>query len=105
MAPSKLKRRLGTYISSSVGGETVRVFIPPPLPPVPDPLLNTLHQHLSIPDHARQDYSNLIPLPPLTLLPLEFQRCCRYRADPRAGNLTDKSQGSLGVLECQTVAF
>jgi hypothetical protein len=44
MAPSKQKQRLGTYISSSVGGETVRAFIPPPLPPVPDPLLNTLHR-------------------------------------------------------------
>jgi Fic family protein len=27
--------RLGTYIISSVGGETVRAFVPPPLPPAP----------------------------------------------------------------------
>jgi Fic family protein len=30
--------RLGTYVSTSVGGETVRAFVPPPLPP--DPPLN-----------------------------------------------------------------
>ncbi len=27
--------RLGTYVVTSVGGENVRAFIPPPLPPVP----------------------------------------------------------------------
>lgn len=56
MAPSKLKQRLGTYISSSVAGETVRAFIPPPLPPVPELQLKELHQHL---DRANQELGRL----------------------------------------------
>jgi len=46
MPGSKLKSRLGTYVSSSVGGETVRAFLPPPLPPVPELNLNGLHRVL-----------------------------------------------------------
>ena len=56
MAPSKLKHRLGTYISSSVAGETVRAFIPPPLPPVPELELKELHRHL---DRANQELGRL----------------------------------------------
>lgn len=33
MPAPKLPGRLGTYVASSVAGETVRAFIPPPLPP------------------------------------------------------------------------
>jgi|ERR1022692_2781506 hypothetical protein len=46
MAPWKLKDRLGTCVTSSIAGETVRAFIPPPLPPFPELQLNGLHQHL-----------------------------------------------------------
>src|ERR1700683_2587570 len=56
MAPSKLKQRLGSYISSSVAGETVRAFIPPPLPPVPELQLKELHRHL---DRANQELGRL----------------------------------------------
>lgn len=33
MPAPKLKSRLGTYMNSSIAGETVRAFIPPSLPP------------------------------------------------------------------------
>src|SRR5712692_9257115 len=56
MPASKLQRRLGTYITSSVAGETVRAFIPPPLPPVPELQLKALHQHL---DRANQGLGRL----------------------------------------------
>ncbi len=56
MPASKLQRRLGTYITSSVAGETVRAFIPPPLPPVPELQLKGLHQHL---DRANQGLGRL----------------------------------------------
>jgi len=56
MAQLKLKRRSGTYATSSVAGETVRAFIPPPLPPVPELQLSGLHQHL---DRANQGLGRL----------------------------------------------
>src|SRR5713226_436321 len=56
MPASKLQRRFGTYITSSVAGETVRAFIPPPLPPVPELQLKGLHQHL---DRANQGLGRL----------------------------------------------
>ena len=50
MPEAKLQGRLGTYVTSTVSGETVRAFIPPPLPP-PDLALNGLHRQL---DQANQ---------------------------------------------------
>ena len=35
MARADLKSRLGAYVVSTVGGERVRAFVPPPLPPQP----------------------------------------------------------------------
>ena len=35
-------QRLGEYFVSSSGGETVRAFVPPPLPPVPPVRLDSL---------------------------------------------------------------
>lgn len=46
MPGSKPQSRLGTYVSSSVGGESVRAFLPPPLPPVPELDLSGLHRVL-----------------------------------------------------------
>jgi hypothetical protein len=56
MPASKLKSRLGTYVTSSVAGERVRAFIPPPLPPVPEVELSGLHQQL---DRANQGLGRL----------------------------------------------
>jgi len=56
MPASKLQSRLGTYVISSVAGETVRAFMPPPLPPVPELQLKGLHHHL---DRANQGLGRL----------------------------------------------
>jgi Fic family protein len=56
MPASKLQGRLGTYVASSVAGETVWAFIPPPLPPEPKLELDGLYQQL---DHANQRLGRL----------------------------------------------
>ena len=56
--------RLGTYVSTSTAGETVRAFVPPPLPPEPPVDLSGLYQQL---DRANQALGRLDAL--TTLLP------------------------------------
>ncbi len=56
MPASKSQSRLGSYVTSSVTGETVRAFIPPPLPPIPAVELSGLHQQL---DRANQGLGRL----------------------------------------------
>jgi Fic family protein len=59
-----LKQRLGSYVISSVSGEKVRAFIPPPLPPAPALKFDELHQRL---DRANQALGRLNGM--ATLLP------------------------------------
>ena len=56
--------RLGTYISTTTAGETVRIFVPAPLPPNPPVDLSGLYQQL---DRANQALGRLDGL--TTLLP------------------------------------
>jgi Fic family protein len=56
MPVPKSKNRLGTYVTSSISGESVRSYIPPPLPPVPELKLEGLHQQL---DRANQGLGRL----------------------------------------------
>jgi len=56
--------RLGTYVSTTTAGETVKAFVPPPLPPDPPVDLSGLYQHL---DRANQALGRLDGL--TTLLP------------------------------------
>jgi Fic family protein len=56
--------RLGTYVSTITAGETVRAFVPPPLPPDPPVDLSGLYQQL---DRANQALGRLDGL--TTLLP------------------------------------
>jgi len=56
--------RLGSYLSTTTAGETVRAFVPPPLPPEPPLDLSGLYQHL---DRANQALGRLDGL--TTLLP------------------------------------
>jgi Fic family protein len=56
--------RLGTYVSTTTAGETVRAFLPPPLPPEPNVDLTGLFQQL---DRANQALGRLDGL--TTLLP------------------------------------
>ena len=58
------KSRLGTYLTTTVSGESVRAFIPPGLPPNPPVELAGLYQHL---DRANQALGRLDGL--TTLLP------------------------------------
>jgi Fic family protein len=50
------KSRLGTYLTTTVAGESVRAFIPPGLPPSPPVELAGLYQHL---DRANQALGRL----------------------------------------------
>src|SRR4051812_40153977 len=45
MGEAKSRDRQGTYVTSTVSGETVRAFVPPPLPP-PNLQLNGLYRQL-----------------------------------------------------------
>jgi Fic family protein len=56
--------RLGSHVSTTTAGETVRAFVPPPLPPDPPLDLSGLYQHL---DRANQALGRLDGL--TTLLP------------------------------------
>ena len=56
MSASRLQSRLETYVASSGAGETVRAFIPPPLPPVPKLELDGLYQRL---ERANQSLGRL----------------------------------------------
>jgi Fic family protein len=58
------RSRLGTYVSATTAGETVRAFVPPPLPPDPPVDLTGLYQPL---DRANQALGRLDGL--TTLLP------------------------------------
>lgn len=62
--PDEKNSRLGTYISTTTAGETVKAFLPPPLPPAPPLDLSGLYQHL---DRANQALGRLDGL--TTLLP------------------------------------
>lgn len=60
--------RLGRFVETTIGGETVRTFIPPPLPPVPPIRLETLLGRM---EQANQSLGRLdgvasiLPAPPL----------------------------------------
>jgi Fic family protein len=62
--PNEKSARLGGYISTMTAGETVRAFVPSPLPPDPSLDLSGLYQHL---DRANQALGRLDGL--TTLLP------------------------------------
>jgi len=59
-----MNSRLGTYVSTTTAGETVRAFVPPPLPPDPLVDLSGLYPQL---DHANHALGRLDAL--TTLLP------------------------------------
>lgn len=60
--------RLGTYISTTTAGETVRAFVPAPLPPDPPVDLSGLYQQLDRANHALGLLDGLTTLLPNTQL-------------------------------------
>jgi Fic family protein len=64
LVPNENNSRLGTYVSTTTAGETVRAYVPPPLPPDPLVDLSGLYPQL---DRANQALGRLDGL--TTLLP------------------------------------
>jgi Fic family protein len=52
MSDSTFQPRLGRFVETSVAGETVRAFVPPPLPPVPAIDVLALLERLSLAERA-----------------------------------------------------
>ena len=50
--PTKLNRRLGTYVLKTFKDESFRAYVPPPLPPEPPLALQPLLPLLDQADHA-----------------------------------------------------
>jgi cell filamentation protein, protein adenylyltransferase len=70
MVTGKVSNRLGTYAISSVAGEQVRAYIPPPLPPIPALDLEPLYEKLEAANRAlgRLDgVTSILPDTPLFL--------------------------------------
>ncbi len=66
----KVSRRIGTYATTSIGGEEVRAYVPAPLPPEPPLELGSLYDRLEAANRSlgRLDgTTSILPDPPLFL--------------------------------------
>lgn len=66
----KASNRIGTYATTSIGGEPVRAYVPPPLPPAPPLELGSLYEKLEEANRSlgRLDgATSILPDPPLFL--------------------------------------
>jgi Fic family protein len=89
-----LKQRLGSYVISSVSGEKVRAFIPPPLPPAPALKFDELHQRL---DRANQALGRLNGM--ATLLPdVRFLTYLYTRKEALVSSQIEGTQSSFADL-------
>ncbi|MBY5461805.1 Fic family protein, partial [Rhizobium leguminosarum] len=52
MSDSELNQRSGRFVETAVAGETVRAFVPPPLPPMPAIDVLSLLERLSLAERA-----------------------------------------------------
>lgn len=52
MSDSELNQRFGRFVETAVAGETVRAFVPPPLPPMPAIDVLSLLERLSLAERA-----------------------------------------------------
>src|SRR4051812_27192542 len=75
MPEEQHNQRLGEYIVSTLGGESVRAFVPPPLPPVPGVRLDSLQVLLEQANHALGRLDGLAAvLPDLSLFIYAYVR-------------------------------
>lgn len=75
MAEVQVNQRLGAYVTSTEGGETVRAFVPSPLPPNPDVQLDSLQVLLEQANQAVGRLDGLASvLPNLSLLIYAYVR-------------------------------
>jgi Fic family protein len=94
MPAPKSQSRLGAYVTSSISGESVRAYIPPPLPPVPELKLEGLHQHL---DRANQGLGRLNGM--TTLLPdIRFLLYLYVRKEALVSSQIEGTQSSFTDL-------
>lgn len=68
VSTKRARRGLGSYVSTSVTGELVRAYIPPPLPPDPPVTLSRLHGRIERADRALGRLDGLSILVPDTNL-------------------------------------
>jgi hypothetical protein len=72
---SRTTSRLGRYVSDVLAGETVRAFVPPPLPPIPHVELDRLQIPLEQANQAVGRLDGLASLlPDLSLLLYTYVR-------------------------------
>ena len=94
MRATQLQNRLGTYVSTSVAGETVRAFLPPALPPNPALDLSELHPQL---DRANQGLGRLNGM--TKLLPnVRFLLYLFVRKEALVSSQIEGTQSSLADL-------
>ena len=78
-----LKTRLGKYIETTAGGEHVRAYVPPPLPPDPPIQIEALLGRLSAADRALGSLDGITTLlPDKALFLYMYDRCCRHVVRP-----------------------
>ena len=88
------RRSTGTYVNNSVTGETVRAFVPSPLPPSPALDITQLYHSL---DRANQELGRLDGL--ATLLPARlFLFLCSTLSRQQRPLLGEKPRGQRSLI-------
>src|SRR5450759_299725 len=84
--------RLGHYIETETGGETVRAFVPPPLPPVPPLDLAPLLERLGEADRALGRLDGVSRL-------LQNQELFLYMYVRKEAVLSSQIEGTVSTLD------
>jgi hypothetical protein len=75
--------RLGTFVVNSVGGESVKAFIPPPRPAVDLTSLVDVLDRATVALGRLDGVTTVLPAPPLFICMFEKKLCCHPRSRER----------------------